>query len=332
MSHFSGGLTVITEPTPFFNPYGYWGNINRALPRRLWRWLARFSVQAPTGHAAVTRSLLHGLRRLEYPYNYNPPLQSSIASHSLVLSSVDALSQALLLKRAGKIKCIFAGPNIVTLPNEAGGIIAAQEINACIVPSNWVRDLYVSCCPSLAGRIIVWAAGVDTERWKPVSQKKASSHSPKILIYVKGGGGVDMLPGITRWLECVHISARKIEYGSYTESDYKNSLDWADLMIVLGGTESQGIAMAEAWSMNVPTLVRSKMTWRAPDGGGFQASASPYLSEWTGAFFSEEEELFFLIDRWRSSEVGFAPRSWVLENMSDEICAKNLLRLIDERK
>lgn len=331
MSQFPTGLTVITEPTPFYNPGGYPINIDRAFLLRLRKWLLRFSKQSPGGHVAVTRSLLHGLRTLGCAFNYNPTLQSSIMSHCVVLSNAEALNQALRLKRSGRIKYIFAGPNIVTLPNEARGVVAATEVDACIVPSNWVRDLYVACCPGLKGRIIVWAAGVDAECWKPMLQQQAETHSAKILIYVKGGGN-DMLPAIINWLERTRISARIIEYGGYSQNDYKKSLDWADLMIVLGGTESQGIAMAEAWSMNVPTLVKREVTWHAPDGRGFPASASPYLSVQTGAFFSGEEELFLMINMWMSGETNFSPRSWILKNMSDEICAKNLLRSIDDRK
>lgn len=331
MSQLPVGLTVITEPTPFYNVGGCPINIDRTFLLRLRKWLLRFSSQSPGGHVAVTRSLIHGLRTLGCAFNYNPALQASIKSHCVVLSNAEALSQAIQLKRSGRIDYIFAGPNIVTLPNEAEGVVAATEVDACIVPSNWVRDLYVACCPGLKGRIIVWAAGVDAECWRPISKQQSGTRSVNILIYVKGSGN-GMLPAVIKLLERARISARTIEYGVYSTNDYRNSLNWADLMIVLGGTESQGIAMAEAWSMNVPTLVKREMTWYALDGRGFPASASPYLSVQTGAFFSGEEELFLLINMWMSGETIFSPRSWILKNMTDEICAKNLLRSIDDRK
>jgi hypothetical protein len=284
------------------------------------------------GPSAVMRSLIGGLDKTGTPYNYNPK-KAHLGSTCIVLSGLDTLQSALRLKRSGIIRRLCAGPNIVTLPNEAKGMLATLEIDACIVPSGWVRDVYADYCASLAGRIIVWAAGVNTEYWNPSHCKRLGrNQSPRILVYVKGarglGGGDPFIPRIER--SGYHV--RRIEYGHYSREDYKALLGWADLMIVLGDTESQGIAMAEAWSMNVPTLVRQAPSWVAPDGRSHPASASPYLSEHTGAFFWNEHELLSLMQEWQADSFRFSPRSWVIKNMSDEICAENLLRLINHRK
>lgn len=305
-------------------------------PRNLFKVLARAAGRrGPSrfgGPSAVTRSLIEGLDKTGTPYNYNPE-EAHIGATCVVLSGLDTLQSALRLKRSGRIRRLCAGPNIVTLPNEAKGMLATLEIDACIVPSGWVRDLYADYCASLAGRIIVWAAGVNTGDWNPARCKRlGSNQTPRVLVYVKGagefGGWGPFIPRIER--SGYHV--RRIEYGYYNREGYKALLNWADLMIVLGDTESQGIAMAEAWSMNVPTLVRQAPSWVAPDGRSHPASASPYLSGQTGAFFWNEYELLSLMQEWQADSIRFSPRSWVIKNMSDEICAENLLRLINHRK
>ncbi len=94
------------------------------------------------GPTAVTRSLIDGLNLLGNSYNYNPS-SKHIQADCVVLSNIDALSNAISLKRSGKIKRLLAGPNIVTLPSEAGRLIAEQEVDVCLVPSKWVKDLYL---------------------------------------------------------------------------------------------------------------------------------------------------------------------------------------------
>lgn len=324
-------LSVLTAPA--------WPRYQRTIkalrhPRNLFKVLAGAAGIRDTsrfgGHFAVTRSLIEGLDKTRTPYNYNPEA-ANVGAACIVLSGVDALQSALHMRRSGRIRMLLAGPNIVTLPNEAGGMLADIDINACIVPSGWVRDLYVDYCPSLAGRIVVWAAGVNTTYWNSALFRRPGNQSPRILVYAKGVGQAEGQAFIHS-LERSGYTARRIEYGHYSQESYKAHLEWADLMIVLGGTESQGIAMAEAWSMNVPTLVKQAFTWHDPNGRSYPASASPYLSEQTGAFFCNEKELLSLLREWHADPTRFSPRSWVIKNMSDEICAENLMGVIDDRK
>lgn len=302
----------------------------RRLVRLLINWFARDKSVKFGGHAAVTRSLIEGFINTKNEYNYNPPVKD-IFPDCVVLSDIESLKSAIQMKREGKIRTLLAGPNIVTLPNEAHAVITKSEIDICIVPSLWVKKLYLTCCPALEGRLEVWAAGVNTNSWRPAINHAINERPSRILIYIKGSQNSEAAYPIIQKLKGANFSVMTVEYGAYDQGNYKELLNWANLMIVLGGTESQGIAMVEAWSMNVPTLVKATSFWCSPEGKHFPASAAPYLTELTGKFFNNEDELFSILQDWAEKKICFSPRCWTIKNLSDEICALNLMRLINDK-
>jgi len=112
----------------------------------------------------------------------------------------------------------------------------------------------------------------------------------------------------------------------YSPHEYHDVCSKSRLMICFSESESQGIAWAEAWSMDVPTLI-----WRNErkviDGKETHVSTAPYLTPQTGRFFNDTADLSRLLGEIGAGEVSFAPRRWVLEYMSDEVCAGKLLEL-----
>lgn len=57
-------------------------------------------------------------------------------------------------------------------------------------------------------------------------------------------------------------------------------------------------------------------------------STCPYLCEKTGLRWEEINELESIILKIPEMINQFEPRKWVMENMTDEICAKNFLKII----
>ena len=321
-------ITVLTESTPFYNRRGYVANINRAFPLRLCKWLTRFSMQSPGGHIAVTRSLLRGLRTLGRGHKYNPSLEVSISSHCVVLSNSDALSQAIQLKRTGKVRRLLAGPNLFTLPTEMNGMLASAEVDMCLVPSEWVKTLYLSVMPSLRGRIAVWAAGVDAEYWN-VPDKIVQQQSTVILLYVKSGMTEADILRLSELLSGNGCEIIRVNSGSYHPDQFRQVLAAVDLCVFVSTSESQGIALQEAWSCNRPTWVFNPGYWLDHEGRAHHASSAPYLTEECGHTFTNLIELEILCNRWNVGELQYAPRQWVVEHMTDKICASRLLHLVD---
>ncbi len=269
------------------------------------------------GHQAVTRSLLAGLRTLKAPFVYNPDLASCRADVAMVLASTATLRQVLAWKANGGCQRVFAGPNLVVRPSDHDGILRSEAIDKVIVPSKWVADAYVAEAPELERKIVIWPAGVDAGWWAPPASERDS-----ILIYDK------MLPQLadmaaqlareTGW------KVLRIKYGEYSPRQFRAALARARTCVYLSESESQGIALAEAWSMNVPTLVL-KRDERFISGLRMRVSVAPYLTKDTGAFWETTEDLRQLLDS--SQEAAYSPRKWLLNHMTDVESTRILLDL-----
>ena len=320
-------LTVLTDPIPVgrFRLKETFKRVARPLrdlvkPRPVW--LRGTSYR---GHFAVTRSLIEGLRKIGASANYNPARVAEVGEAVIVLCGIDALRQAVDWKRQGRIARLLAGPNIFQFPSDHAEVIAGPEVDCCLGPSDWVCRLYESDCPALKGRCVAWPAGIDTGYWRPDPDKR----EPRgVLIFNKHPNGparplVDYVPVLTRR----NYSVSVVTYGSYSPDEFLSKLRRASLMVGFATvSESQGIAWAEAWSADVPTLLwfHDHYTNR---GRIFSSSTAPYLCDSTGMFFASVAEFEDSLVRWEKSRESFHPRQWVLDNMSDEVCARQLCRL-----
>src|SRR5262249_9038381 len=103
----------------------------------------------------------------------------------------------------------------------------------------------------------------------------------------------------------------------------------SSVAVFLSTFETQGIALAEAWSMDVPTLVwnpRSSAEWR---GRRFVAGSScPYLTPATGLDWVTLGDLQRVLIEAIDGRTGFQPRRWTLEHMTDAVCSQTLYDLI----
>ena len=318
-------LTVITDPVPF--GIYFLTEFTKRILRKVKRWfkpIPHYMVSNYRGHPAVTRSLVEGLIKIGASANYNPKSYSQIGETVLVLSGIPALKQAIQLKRKGYIKKLFAGPNMVEFPSDYDGLAASKEIDRYVINCEWTKKLYEEDCSALIGRCIIWPAGVDTDYWKPNSNQ----HRDTILIYEKQRKGpVGPIAPYKKWMEELGYKVEIIKCGEYTLPEFLNALHHAQLMVGFVIDESQGIAWAEAWSADVPTLI-----WRNTSsslrGRKYVCSTAPYLHKENGLFFDDFDHFKIVFMQWVSMKSSFQPRQWVLEHMSDEACARLLCQLV----
>jgi hypothetical protein len=283
------------------------------------------------GHFAVTRSLVEGLEHTGVNFTYNPMRLSEVADSVVVLSGIKALRQAIAWRRRGRIRRLLAGPNMVEFPDEQNSVVASPEVDLCITPANGICDLYIGWCPPLAGRCEPWPAGVDTRFWRPDPHKRRSD---TVLFYVKRVQNEPSLDSYESVLRRAGLRILRLVYGHYSHQQYLAALQESSLLVGFTTNESQGLAWAEAWSTDVPTLIRACDT-DTIKGRRFACSSAPYLNPATGAFFASRDggldasvaDLEGAVQRWAADRDQFHPRAWVLENMSDEVCAGMLLEL-----
>jgi hypothetical protein len=274
------------------------------------------------GHFAVTRSLVEGLHKISASFNYNPRYECQLADIVVVLAGVRTLRQAIRMKRQGRIKKLFAGPNIVVFSSDYDSLLAATEVDGVITPCDWVVDIYIEDNPSLKNRIFSWPAGVDTNYW----QQDPSIKRDGILIFDKQNkGSLGLVSLCGDYLRNLGWPVQVIEYGKYTHNEYLQMLQHSCLVIGFVASESQGIAWAEAWSTDVPTLICKNIS-NIYRGRRYDCSTAPYLHPQNGLFFDDLEDFKKQFGYWLANREQFTPRVWTLENMSDEVCADLLYR------
>ena len=283
--------------------------------------LSLFRRKKIGGHYAVTRSLLHGLDKNKIKYNLNSNI--IISKTVIVLSGTETLQFALTQKKKGKIRHLIAGPNISVLPSFDKNILAAKEVDICLVPSRWVKESYEKDCPELLGRIRIWAAGVDERYWSPINSNIMKHHA---LIYLKNTNApIEKVKELLTLLKIPYIT---IYYGKYSKEQYKEALSISKFAIFLSQSESQGLALAEAWAMDVPTFSWNPGSFRYQNYFFDNVSSAPYTTRQTGNLWNNIDELALLIKMYNKKNTYF-PRKWILNNMTDILCSNNLLSIIN---
>lgn len=281
------------------------------------------------GHRGVGPSILRGLQNLGAIFLWQPTDEDDISDVVYVHHDADgAVEQAIQWKKQGRVKVVVAGPNLLVscLDGETLRIPArAEPIDAVITPSPWVAVAYAAECPHLQSKLRVLANGVDERFWAPTN---GTSPRTKAVMYLKSG-----TPEFHDQLEAAIRSAGytdvvRIRYGSYTRENKKQLLDHAQFLVLVTRTESQGIAAAEAWAMDVPTLVWASFGWKYEHHATVWSSPAPYLTPATGAYFSTPQELQFILTHWQAARKVMHPRQWMLDHLTDTVAARQLLYLI----
>lgn len=278
--------------------------------------------QSIQGHLAVTSSVLRGLKKLGLSMNYNPHTIEEVGDHIFVLVNTDALQQAIELKHNGRIKTLIVGPNILGNPNQHDHILGSPEINWYIAPCNWARDCNRQEEPLINGKTAIWYAGIDTEYW----QQQQKPQTKTMLVYWKTEPESFCIE-IENLLHHYGWQTKRLQYGCYHREQYKQLLQEVDAAVFISVSESQGIALAECWAMDVPTFVWNPGTAFIYDRW-LTVTSAPYITPATGSLWQTFDELESLLTDFDQIKIKYSPCEWVLKYMSDEASAFLLLDLI----
>jgi hypothetical protein len=319
-------LTVLTAPIPTTRRRLYQGVRRRVRP------LVKPGVPLPKmspfpGHYAVVRSVVEGLRAIDADFNFNPRRAADLARVVYAPENA-ALRQAAELKRRGKIDYLVAGPVNALFPDEADGVLQLPEIDRLIVASEWAHRLYRDAA-HLLEKSVACPCGIDAKFWQRSGQPRSNS----ALVYWKSGDEAfcEQVEQTVRrcGLTPHRLRAAAGEHALFTPEQFRQLLDESVIGVFLSAFETQGLALAEAWSMDVPTAVwdpQAPAEWR---GRTFQpGSSAPYLTPLTGRRWRTLDELEPLLRGMIAERHTFQPRAWVLAHMTDEVCARALYDVI----
>jgi hypothetical protein len=221
------------------------------------------------------------------------------------------------------------GPHFSTFPNEK--ILNIQSENTMyIMPSQWCIDDWKknSLCKNL--NMVACPFGVDTDKFIdtiPIQHRKL------VFIYYKSRHPHE-LEFIQNLLTHNNINYRIFHYHQrYNEDEYLEYLKYSKFGIWVDGHESQGFALEEALSCNVPLLVwnvRSMNQEYGQNHPDIPATTIPYWDERCGELFYDMNDFKEKVYKFFNNLETYRPREYILENLSIPICEKKFLNILSK--
>jgi hypothetical protein len=289
---------------------------NNFLKIEFWKWLGKKILRKYSGPDAVLDSLKRGLTELKIPFEVNPLKTKYKIIH--VLSGPEILRN--VIREKNETQTLVVGPNVVLTPLDYNGLINEAKINIVLTPSDWVRNFYISLLPSISSKIYSWPAGVKIPQ-------KNSDMTGKIIVFKKEISEI-VFEQVISALKSVNIDYKIMEYGKFSHNEYLVELRRTPLVVYLGGSESQGLALQEAWAYNVPTLVYQNSKWKHDKYEWLDPKISaPYLTDDSGYFFTSDK-LGEALEKIKVRPIN--PRQYCLDNLSDKKSAQLFLDIIEK--
>jgi hypothetical protein len=228
-------------------------------------------------------------------------------------------------------KFIF-GPHFSIFPEEKIGIIKGNN-SVYIQPSNWVKQLwsdntkYAHISRGLTIKTLPF--GVDSDKY---CKNNNIVEKQQVFIYFKQRNPSE-LELIKNYLDKKNIIYKIFNYNErYEENDYLNYLHNSSYGIWVGRHESQGFALEEALSCDVPLLVWNVKSMNQEYGSSYDdipGSSIPYWDERCGEYFTDIDDLEHLHTKLLNNIHNYKPREFILENLSIEVCENKLFNLIN---
>ncbi len=272
------------------------------------------------GHISLLSSLFRGFDELGIPYTYNEITKST---KNIVLLWCDRrdLKRVRKLKKHGRINKVVTVPTACKFDYDLQYIFPEYDCIDRVLCASEVtkqKNFVPRVKPEFIDKVIAWPSGVI------LPEKPRNKIYNTCVCYYKR---LTPDPKLRKKLEDMGIKCIDLVYGSYAISDWYNHLAKVDFVIFIQDiTETQGLAMAEAWAHNRPTFIKTS------DKTGLNRT-SPYLTDQCGAIFTDTNELDNILAQYHASPSDFLkqfhPYEYVKQNMSDRVSVQKLIDIFD---
>jgi hypothetical protein len=262
------------------------------------------------------------LKYLKYEYKFGNT--GDIKDFEIIYSPCNPVDTSLYPNK----KFIF-GPHFSVFPNNKLLYIKNNHGNAVYIqPSVWASNVWKNMNAESCLPIKTLPFPVEIERFKPSNNENKT----EVFIYFKRRKPSE-LNFIKNFLNNKKISYKIFDYvNKYKEEDYIQCLQNANYGIVVDAHESQGFAIEEALSCNVPLIVWNVTFMSQEEGANYPnipCSNIAYWDERCGEFFYREEEFEDTYNKFMSKIDTYKPREYILEHLSPEKCSERLVELIN---
>jgi len=282
----------------------------------------------PSAVRKVGRNLVEGMKSIGYPFVLNKALDSC----ELLWIHDDYRALIGLERLDPQIKLVI-GPNLFVMPRDIPRAIKIPERTIYLHPSLWAANAW-----KLMGynrsKLDYWPVGIDTRDFP--KRPDRTSGLDRVLFYYKdrdppGARGAETIEAL---LQNRKIPYARINYGHYRQEDFLRQVSRSKYAIWYGRQESQGLALQETLAMGCPIIVIEVSKIGDYNGGGYRltprelaipASSAPYFDDRCGLKLKAISELDTAIDKMEKEYSAYDPKSFIAENLSLEMSARNLL-------
>jgi hypothetical protein len=225
------------------------------------------------------------------------------------------------------VKFIF-GPQFSVFPEDSLNIIKGSK-TAYNLLSDWVIDIWklFPVCNNL--NLVALPFGVDTEKF---IDTKSIIERNKIMVYFKHRNPLDLY-FIENFLKYKGLEYSVFSYDKkYNESDYIEYLQNSKFCIWVDAHESQGFALEEALSCNVPLLVWNIISMNQEYGSNYsnlKATTASYWDNKCGELFYDINNFEFTYNKFIENIESYRPREFILEKLSIDVCENRLIEFIN---
>lgn len=208
---------------------------------------------------------------------------------------------------------LLVGPQIWPFASEFSQL---TEYGKIITPSQWVADLYTkffNVRGTINWPVAIYAPNIDDDI------------TTDCLIYYKSRP-VEHLQTVLDFFEKRGITYTGLEYGNYTQEEFKESLSSVRFCVIIDNTESQGIATQEMMAVNKPIFVWDQNVW---DHMGAEytvpATSVPYWSDECGIKITSADQLEDKFDQFYSNLSNYTPKDFIERELSAQKTVQILL-------
>jgi glycosyltransferase involved in cell wall biosynthesis len=319
-------IHVYYIPSPEKDRWFYGDRFIRPLVRRIIR-----GKPIPGGNDRVFLNLIEGFKRINYPYTVNSEIKKRKHGDRILLLGRGSHS----LTRIPHLPFV-AGIGVFTHPNEYPEFHLEYPILAYLSSSEWANDVYK---PYFGDICKIWPSGIDTELYKPYSQKEKNND---FLIYDKLNFNHPaeinrILNPILKLLNEKGLTYEIIRYGSYKPDDYQKLIQRSKYYLFLSPHESQGLACQQAMACGLPVLAMDEGIIRDPyfikmGSKDISVSSVPWFNSKCGRTFKSIDKFEETLDIFlkESKQDLYQPQDYIKKDFSLEASALKLIEIMNE--
>jgi len=270
------------------------------------------------------------LNELDYEYKFGSEEDINNDKWKIIYNP----SYPIDIKKYENINKIWIfGPHFSVFPNFKFDLINYKQNNLFyILPSEWCVNIYKKYKEyklNINLKILNFAVNI-----KKFNEIKTIENRINILIYFKHRKKEE-LNFVINFLKNNNLNNFRFfdYYQKYNENDFLNYLHNTKFGIIIDAHESQGFAIQEILSCNIPLLVWNINLLSQEEGSNYDnyyATSIPYWDNRCGEYFYNINEFEEKYKLFINNLEKYKPREFILDTLSPKKCAERLKIIISD--